>query len=407
VSGTVDVLVVGAGPAGSALACLLVEAGLSVEVLERGAHPRPKACGELINPGAVQVLARLGLLEPILALGPAHLEGWRLSTDSAHRALGRYRSGCSGLSVARDRLDLTLASEAVARGAKLRERVRVRRVHTGSGTTLPRVETIEADGRPNLRSARLIVGADGLRSMVSAGINEARPSTSIMKVSLTCRVRGRLSQPEYGRLYISDRGTVGASSVCADGSELNVTVVADSRQAGRQIAADPLAYFEERLAEAALDWLEDPVVTDGPWASGPFDRPVRRVVSEGVLLVGDAAGYFDPLTGQGLFRAFRGAELAASHVAPWLRTRAGVPGRRELAAYARRLRRAFRTGRAMQRIVEAVVSRPAPRRRAIRGLAASPAASDRLIRLTGDVASITSLLRPSLVTTVLGLGRPG
>lgn len=398
-----DVLIVGSGPSGSVLACLLADAGLQVELLERSAHPRPKPCGELLNPGAVRTLDRLGLLEPVLALHPATLKGWHLATEGGARAEGRYGPSRIGLSVARDRLDAALVAQAVTRGAVLHERVQVRRVRTARNGDLPTAETIEADGSARERRARVVVGADGLRSMVAAGINARRRRGTVRKVSLTCRVQGRLADAAFGRLHISDGGTVGASAVHADGHRFNVTVVADSHGAGRTISVDPLGFFHDRLERAGLDWLEAPHVVDGPWASGPFDRPIREIVHDGVLLVGDAAGYYDPLTGQGLFRAFCGAELAAAQLIDRLRAGHRSPTRAELDPYARRLRRAFRSGRGVQRVVEAVVSREGPRRRAIRGLAGSARSADRLLRFTGDIAPIHSLVRPSFLAAVAGL----
>src|SRR5207302_1243084 len=82
-------VIVGGGPAGSAMARLLAQRGRSVTVVDRAAFPRAKPCGECLNPGAVAALERLGLLGSVLALGPARLDGWRVESGG-HVAVGTF-----------------------------------------------------------------------------------------------------------------------------------------------------------------------------------------------------------------------------------------------------------------------------------------------------------------------------
>src|SRR5690606_23153489 len=100
--------------------------------------------------------------------------------------------------------------------------------------------------------------------------------------------------PARGRIRLDARGTVGLAPLDRGGRRWNATVVVDP--AAERVAPDPVALVLARLEEA-LGAGAGVVVVGGPWASGPFDRPAAKVVSDGVVLVGDAAGYFDPLTG--------------------------------------------------------------------------------------------------------------
>jgi flavin-dependent dehydrogenase len=134
-------------------------------------------------------------------------------------------------------------------------------------------------------------------------------------------------------------------------------------------------------------------------ATGPFDCPVRSAVADGALLVGDAAGYYDPFTGQGIYRALRGGELAAeaAHAA----LRAGDASARALAPYERARRAAFGPGERMQHVVEAFVSRPRLLSAVARRFTARPAMADAVIRVTGDVSPAASLFAPRFLAGLL------
>ncbi len=415
---TPDVLIVGSGPAGSALAILLTRRGWSVTMLERAFHPRPKACGECVNPGAVQALARLGLLDTILALRPARLEGWHLRTAEGHEVDTRFRTEDGfGLGLPRADLDAALVGEAVRHGAHLHEGVTVGSIELpggpaptrGSGRDPQQIGAVtrEADGRHAYRTAPLIVGADGLRSVVARAINRVDPVPRRKKVSITCRLSGSGPTRRSGLLHMGDFGTIGLAPVHADLPLWNGTVVVDSARWGRSLAGRPLEFFQEAFTTAGLGWDSEPMVLEGPWCSGPFDVPRRRAVCDGVLLVGDAAGYYDPLTGQGIYRALLSAELAAPVIDRALREAGGrrlsgsppLPiSRASLAPYEARLHRAFRLGRGIQRVIEGVVSRRRLRSMVFGGLQLFPAVGDALVRLTGDVATPYSLLNPTLRT---------
>lgn len=394
-----DVLVVGAGPAGSALGGLLAANGFSVTIVDRQRHPRPKPCGELLNPGAVKILDALGLSGTLEALGPAKILGWRMRTTGAPEAVARYADSATGLSVARSRLDEALALWAVRQGATLVESTQVR---SATLSPYPTAQTIEADGSRAERTARVLVGADGLQSLIARALDPDRPAPGKRKVSLTAHMRGRLDRADLGIMFISDDVTVGLSPITESGDLWNATVVVDPKRFGAEVASDAEGFHRRMLAKAGLPWESEPVLTEGPWASGPFDRPTRRVSGAGMLLVGDASGYFDPLTGQGVYRALRSAQLAFGVLREVLQRGDVVPSRARLARYARQLRRSVRPGRSMQRAVEFVVSHRAVRRLAFARLAAYPSAADRLIRVIGDAAPVASLLHPEFGVALVG-----
>jgi flavin-dependent dehydrogenase len=393
-----DVLVVGGGPAGSATAALLAERGWSVTVVERAVLPRPKPCGECLNPGAVAALRRLGMLDAVLALSPAVIRGWELRSGM-RRAAGTFSGdGVFALGIARSALDAALVAQARGRGVQVEEGVTVRQVGAAgaNGRTL---QTREPDGSIGTRSARVIVGADGLRSVTARAIGALKRGPRLRKLSLTARVRGRMEIAGRGLMSLSDDATVGLAPVDESETCWNMTVVVDAVRFGRAAAGAPLAFLLERAARSGWSWLEGPEVVDGPWASGPFDWPTRAVAADALLLVGDAAGYYDPLTGQGMYQALHSAELAADAIDSALRR--GRVSVTDLRVYARRSLAAFAPGRAVQRVIEQVVSRAALRMKVLPRLAARPSAFDALLAVTGDRSPVRSLMRPRVLSCFL------
>jgi flavin-dependent dehydrogenase len=392
-----DVMVVGAGPAGSVVAGLLAGMGFGVVVVDRAVFPRSKPCGESVNPGAVRALERLGLLDAVLRAQPSKIDGWVIRSDGGSAAVGAYGSDVGpGFGIARSTLDHLIMCHARHRGATVLEGCRVEDVSQSPGAGVT-VQVRGPEGRWVCRP-RVLVGADGLRSVVARRLGLTAPIPGLRKMSLTCHVTGRGPARRHGVLHQGVDSTVGTAPIDAAESTWNVTVVVNSDRRGREVAQAPLEFFRREVARSAVGWDGDLEVVRGPWASGPFDWPARGVSEGDVLLVGDAAGYYDPFTGQGIHQALRSAELAVPAIAEALHDPRGRE--RAFQNYGGALSRQMRGVRVFQRGVEAVMSRATLRGAVVRGLARAPRLADRVVRVAGDVAPIRSLLG-------LGAQRPG
>ena len=378
-----DAVVVGGGPAGSATAAWLAGGGHRVLLLDRAEFPRPKPCGECLNPAAVAALDRLGALPAVLAAAPARLRGWRIHAPGGTAFDGLFPPEHPGLALPRATLDALLLAHAQALGTEVRMGVRVNDLLRKDGRVIG-VRTA-GSGESELR-ARLVVGADGLRSVVVRRLMLLRRRPHLRKIALTAHVRGLEDLGGRGELHAYPWGCIGVAMV--GDQRANLTLVVNGEEAGR-ICGDRSSFFDatlRRLPRFAAAQRIDPVL-----ATGPFDWPTRRVVANGALLVGDAAGYYDPFTGQGVFRALRGAELAAETADRALRE--DTLSAMALASYERAHQRAFRPGVRLQHLIEAVVSRPRLLNAAAGTLHRRSTLADALIAVTGDLAPVRSLLQ--------------
>jgi geranylgeranyl reductase family protein len=387
-----DAVVVGGGPAGAATAAHLSGRGFKVLVLDREEFPRAKACGEYVNPAAVRALARWGVLNALQAHPVARIRRWALHAPDAPTLHAVLPDNAPGLGMQRTVLDSVLLDRAVQSGAEARTGMRVLDlIRSGTGR-VGGVRVREPDGGEREIRARLVVGADGLRSIVVRRLDLLRRQPRLRKVALTSHLRRDSDPDACGRFFLQRDRYIGAAPV-GDGI-LSVALVVFGEEAPR-VAGGREEYFDRVIAGeeffAGTERLGQVIAT------GPFDWPTRSAVADGALLVGDAAGYYDPFTGQGIYRALRGAELAAEVADRALRS--GDVSAAALLPYERAQRRTFAPGVRLQHAIEAFISRPRLYGLAARLLAARPALVNALMAATGDSAPIRSLFDPRLLLT--------
>ena len=273
----IDLLVAGGGPAGLATALHAARAGLEVGVVERRRGPVDKACGEGLMPHTVRHLARLGVSvagRPVR--GITYLDGDRSVT-------ARFRSG-AGLGVRRLALHAALLDAAAAAGVRI--------VHDDAGEVTQDAKSVEACG---LR-ARYLAAADGLHSPIRRSLGLDMPSRGPRRWGIRRHVQ-IAPWTDYVEVH------------WAPSAEAYVTPVADDC-VGIAILSSHKGGFDSHLSEfPALSDRVRGCLHGTDLAAGPLRQRVRSRTSGRVLLVGDAAGYVDALTGEGLGIAFGAAEL--------------------------------------------------------------------------------------------------
>jgi len=370
-----DLLVVGGGPAGLAVAIRARQAGLTATVLDRSRPPVDKPCGEGLMPDGLARLAELGVAIP--AETSARFRGIRyLEGDVV--ADGRFPASASGriggLGVRRTVLHEALAARAAEAGVELcwEQRVTALAPDDPGGGGDPGVVT-----EAGVRRGRVLVGADGLRSHVRAWAGLDGPPVR--------RSRARFGVRRHYRLAPwSDRVEVH----WADGAEAYVTPVGPELVGVAMLWRGEASGFEDLLTRfpALAARLAGAPAASRDRGCGPLRQRARAVVRGRLALVGDASGYVDAITGEGLSLAFHHAFALVDAAAQVLSGRA-----RDLRAYARAHRRLGRVPEALIHLLLAVERRPRLRRRTLRALAADPDLFDRFLAVHARSAPVSEV----------------
>jgi menaquinone-9 beta-reductase len=400
-----DVLIAGAGPAGSATAIHLARAGLRVVVVDRAAFPRDKPCAEYMSPETLRLLGTLGVLERLDTAGGHRLPGLRVVAPFGSELLGLFaRAGCApfrshGLSLSRRILDAVLVDAARAAGADVRERETVEELLYDGGAVAGAVVRTPA-GRYPVR-ARLTIGADGLRSKVARRIGSGRYGRP-RRVAFVAHVAGVDRLGEAAEMHVGSRGYVGLNPL--GGGMANVALVVPAARAPEARGSAERFLFREI---ESFPGVRGRVLSGGVrgrvQATGPFAAHATRVVADGALLVGDAADFFDPFTGEGIWSALRGAELAADAALPALLTSGGSPvSAAQLAGYSRARREAFAGKWMVERLIGWAMWSPRLFDRAVERLGRRGGMAHTLVGVTGRFVPARQVLDPRfLLRTVL------
>jgi geranylgeranyl reductase family protein len=366
-----DVVVVGGGPAGAATAALLRAAGHDVLLLDEARFPRDKVCGESVSPGSWRLLEALGAAGAVRALQPHPLRGMTLRSPAGTVVRGDY-PGPTGLGLRRERLDAVLLQNARTSGAEVREGVRVHDLLRDG----PRVVGVLTEDGPV--AARLVVGADGRRSVVGRRLGLLREHPRLRRWAVRGHFEGVQGLEERGEMHVGGGGYCGIAPLSP--TEANVTFVL-GKPAMDGAGGDLQGFYLKTLRRwpQLLERLEGAHLLGPPKAIGPLALEARAVSAPGALLVGDSAGFFDPFTGEGVTLALRSAELAARVGDRWLR--AGSP----LGEYDRLRREDTRDKFRLNRLLERVVSSETLANLVGRRLEHRRGLADRLVSIAGDL----------------------
>ena len=300
-SNSADVLIAGGGIAGAALATMLGRRGFRVELFERAQFPREKPCGEGLMPAGVAVLDRLGLME---AAGGAPFLGVRYHLGDCI-AQGRFPEASGvpvvGRGLRRKHLDHVLFQAAAATPGVS--------AHTGTRVDAPLCENGRVVGlivEGESRRAQLVVGADGVHSRIRHRLGlDVRPRRKRVGLRAHFRLAAGQVHPAWVDVYVCRGYELYVTPLPDD--ELLIAALVDAESLAGPI--EPTFHRWCRSQPSLAEELEGAEPISSILAISPLAGCARRGVARGVVLLGDAAGFLDPITGGGMTQALMTAEL--------------------------------------------------------------------------------------------------
>jgi flavin-dependent dehydrogenase len=297
-----DVIVIGSGPAGAIAALECAGNGLAALLLDRKNFPRPKVCGGCLNEVALDQLAHAGLAGLPMELGAQPIHSFRLGTRGAEASMALP----GGVALTRHRLDAGLVRAAIKAGVQFLPHTSA----TDAGSERHhRLVSLRNEGQRGMARARLVIAADGLAGGFTRGLSRIVSTTAPdAYIGLGACLREDCGySPGVIHMATHRQGYVGLVRV-EDGL-LNVAAALDPQWL--HSVGSPAEAMSQVLA--GVGWPIPGKLKAGRLQGTPSLSTFRTpVAAERVLLIGDAAGYLEPFTGEGMAWALLGGRMAAA-----------------------------------------------------------------------------------------------
>jgi flavin-dependent dehydrogenase len=317
-------------------------------------------------------------------------------------AVPQYRPyHARGLAIPRTTLDHILLQQARTSGAEVIEGERVTDLIRNADGAVSGVRSLGADGEPRAHNARIVIGADGLRSIVARRAKLAQQSRWPRRIAFVTHFRGVSGVGPRGEMLVERDGYMGIA-VVGDGST-NVSLVLEQSRFTKRYSRDASG---DGGADVMMQWIAGHPHIAARFsaaervapvqATGPFASRATKAWAPGVALVGDAADFFDPFTGEGMYSALLGAESLAHHVPRSL----GGDGR-ALPEYDRWRRAELSPKWRVEWLIAIAVANPWWMERAARAFARRPDLGHLLVGVTGDFVPAREVLRAGYIAPLI------
>ena len=307
-----DVVVIGGGPAGCSTAIGLNRLGYNVVLCDQAKFPRDKVCGEFISPAADPILARLGVLGHIEALATKRLKGVAISSYEGEELVidYPYQPGQverpTSLSVPRYELDSLFIEQVRRVGVEVREQNKITDFLFDEGC-IAGVRGWDENKSSFTIKAPLIIDAGGRNSLSLKKFNLKKKSSRNAKIAMAAHWKGAQIPDDYCYMHISRPGYTGIARVSEDST--NVVLVVDLNSIRGE---NPDNFYRHTVMKnrARQRILQNAESVEPVRAVESLGFSVKPIPCGGLLAVGDAMGFIDPFTGEGIYLSLRSSEIA-------------------------------------------------------------------------------------------------
>ena len=379
-----DVIIIGAGPAGTATALFLNDMGLDVVALDQAKFPRDKVCGEFISPAADPILDDLGVLDSIEALSPCRLKGVAISAYETNEVFIDYPPArgssrrMTSLSLKRLAFDQLMVDRVRQCGVEVREEHKVTDFIFDGGSIVG-VKGLDKNKTSFSLASKVVVDAGGRNCISLRRLALLKRRKKGGKIALAAHWQGNNLPQDYCRMHVSKPGYTGMAAVAAD--VVNIVLVVNQEELrGKDLHEYYLSVVLKNRLRREI--LADARVTERVRSVDSLSYSAARVPCGGLLLVGDAMGFIDPFTGEGIYLSLRSAQLAAGVIGEAFQG-AGF-SRQHLRVYEERRAREFSKKFMLSKILQRLIYNPPLCKFVTRRLAENPQLAETLVGVIGD-----------------------
>ena len=392
----IPVIVVGAGPAGSVLAGLLAQRGVKTLLLDKATFPREKLCGDYLSPGTVRLLDQLDLLDLVRSAGARRLWGMTIISPDGTTFTGEFPTLTKtngtppfSLSIPRAILDNLLLKWARGFGARCVEGLRVTDLIWENGRVCG-VTGIGPTG-PETYRGQIVVGADGRDSVVARRLSLHQRHPTLRRMALVAYYEGVSELTDHGMISVGDQSYCILNPI---GERLvNASIVVDQGIVQNwKGQLDELFDGTLQAFPLALRTLRDTSRRGSVRCLGPLAFRSSRSARAGALLIGDAAGFYDPFTGEGVGHALYSAKLAAHTIASALAEGDGSLTEAHLKRFDDEQRKTLTSRKRLGAALQAVIRHPIAANAVARLLRRRQPLADLVLGVVGDLLPPRTLL---------------
>lgn len=305
---TFDVIIAGAGPAGSSAAIHLARKGVRVLLVEQKKFPRAKLCGEFISPECQKHFENLGVAEAMSTSQPAAITETVFYSSGGHHITipSSWFGGSAALGLSRAVMDNVLLRRAQDCGVTVLE---------GTTVTEPILQSTEVKGvkvKENEYLAPLTIDATGRARILTKKLHRTtEPKSKPKLIAFKAHLRNTRVAPNACEIYFYPEGYGGLSTV--EGEISNLCFIISAEQVKRHYSNPEVVMREMVMKNRRAAYTLEQAQPVSEWLSASWERFGRQqpCPAKGLLTIGDSAAFIDPFTGSGMLMALESGELVA------------------------------------------------------------------------------------------------